>query len=181
MKVRRRYKKNVKRNAVILPGEREFIAATVCTLKLARYPNTQIAKIIGISRQQVAEILEQPGVAERLVKLQENLPAAALEIMEGYSIEAVQALIDVMRTTEDDKYRIQAATEILDRTGVPKVSRQERKTEHEETINVRDDGLLEKLREASPEVQEEAAQMVEKLEALLSAHAGVEDEGEDDE
>lgn len=171
MKVRRRYKKNIKRNAVIRPGEREFILATVCTLKLARYPNTQIAKIIGISRQQVAELLDDPQVAERLIKIQENLPAAALEIMEGYSIEAVQALVDVMRTTDDDNYRIKAATEILDRTGIPKVSRQERKTEHEENVNITDDGLLDKLRGAPPEVQEEAAQIIESLETLLAVHA----------
>lgn len=180
-KVRRRYNKNVTKNKVIRPGEIGFIENMVCILKLGRYSNTQIAKVIGIGRGQVAEVLERPHVSEMLVKLQSSIPEAALSIMEGFAIEAVVSIADVMRTSEDDKYVLQAAGEILDRTGLPKVSKQERKTTEEHKTEITGDSLIAALREASPEVQEEAAQMVEQLEALLQTNSVASENEADDE
>ena len=118
-RVRRKYNKDVTKNKVIRPGEQEFIEQMVCIMKLGRYSNTQIARAVGIGRGQVADILNRPQVTELLLKLQTAIPEAALSIMEGYAIEAVVSIADVMRSSEDDKYILQAAAEILDRTGLP--------------------------------------------------------------
>lgn len=179
--VRRKYKQNVIKSRKILPGEQEHVINMVLVLKLAGYNNTQMARVIGISRNQVAQILDSPEVTERLVLLRSALPAAALELMEGYAIEAVQVVVDIMRSTPDDQIALKAAVEVLDRTGLPKVTKQERHNTEEELLTVTDDGLLEKLRDASPEVQEEAAVLVERLENLLAAKAEGEvvEEGED--
>ncbi len=170
-RVRRKYNKDVSKNRTILPGEQLFLEQMVCIMKLSRYSNTQIARSIGIGRAQVSEILERPQVTELLLKLQEAIPEAALTIMEGFAIEAVVSIADVMRSSEDDKYILQAAAEILDRTGLPKVSKQERKTEDKTSVEITGDSLVAALREASPEVQEEAAVLVESLEALLAQDA----------
>lgn len=174
MRVRRRYKKNLLKSRKILPGERDHVIDMVLVMKLAGYTNTQIGRVIGISRNQVADVLADPQVAEKLALLRSKLPQAALDLLEGYMIEAVQAIVDVMRSSEDDKLVLQAAAEVLDRAGLPKASKQERHNVNEEAITVTDDGIVEKLREASPEVQEEAAQLVERLEALLASSAETE-------
>lgn len=179
-RVRRRYKKNVNRQSRLLPGEIPAVQNMVAVLHIAHYPKKQIARIIGISRQQVSEFLDDPGVAEMVVTLREGLPAAALELMEGYMIEAVQAIVDVMRVAEDDGIVLKAASEILDRTGLGKISKQERHQINEEQTTITDDGLIDRLREASPEIQEQAAQVVEQLENLLAKAASEAEDGDDE-
>jgi len=179
-RVRRRYKADINRRRKLGPGEEPAIAFTCVVLKLAGYTNIQIGRVVGISKGQVKVFLETPQAAELLVDLRAKIPAAALELLHGYMIEAVQAVVDVMRKSEDDKMVLAAASEILDRGGMPKTSRQEKKSEESQTLNVTDDGLLERLREAPPEVQEHAAQIVEDLEKMLMEHAQVEDGVVDD-
>lgn len=179
-RVRRRYKKNVNRQSRLLPGEIPAVQNMVAVLHIAHYPKTQIARIIGISKQQVTEFLEDPAVSEMVITLRNGLPSAALDLMEGYMIEAVQAIVDVMRVSQDDAVVLRAASEILDRTGLAKVSKQERHVTNEEQTTISDDGIVEKLREASPEIQEQAAVMIEGLQNLL-ATAAAEQEGGDDE
>lgn len=140
----------------------------VVVLHLAHYSQIQIAKIIGISRDQVREFLNDEAVGEMIVILRERLPAAAMELLQGYMIEAVQAIVDVMRVSPDDKVVVQAATEILDRGGLAKLTKQERYQVIDERTTITDDGMVDRLREASPEVQEKAAQIIEELEGLLA-------------
>lgn len=180
MRVRRRYKKNVNKQSRLLPGEIPAVQNMVAVLHIAHYPKVQIARIIGISKQQVTEFLEDPGVNEMIVTLRAGLPSAALDLMEGYMIEAVQAIVDVMRSSQDDAVVLRAASDILDRTGLAKISKRETHNTNEEQTTITDDGLLERLREASPEIQEQAAQMIEGLENLL-VKAASEEGGTDEE
>lgn len=160
-RIRRRYKSDVTKKKRFLPGEEYGIVQMVVVLRLAGYSNTQIAKTIGVSRGQVKAYLDTPDGAELLTTLREALPAAALDLLENYTIEAVQAIVDVMRASEDDTVILKAAAEILDRAGLPKASRQERTQTNEQKITVTDDGMLEALRQLPPEKQEEAAAMIE--------------------
>ena len=181
-RVRRRYKKGLRTRKRLMKFEEQHVIVMVVILQLGGYSRTQMAQIIGISRGQVREFLDRPEAKELLVGLRQRLPQAALELLHGYMIEAVQAIVDVMRTSGDDKYVLQAAGEILDRAGLPKSSRQERHNINDERTTITDDGLVEKLREASPEVQEEAAQIIERLEELLvkSAEEPVEESSGED-
>lgn len=166
-RVRRRYKKGLRTRKRLMKNEEKHVETMVVILQLGGYSRTQMAQVIGISRMQVREFLDRPSAQELLISLRQRLPGAALELLHGYMIEAVQAIVDVMRSSTDDKYILQAAGEVLDRAGLPKSSRQERHTINDERMVVTDDGIVEKLREASPEVQEEAAQIIERLEELL--------------
>jgi len=179
-RVRRRYKVDVTKRRKFLPGEEAHLADMVIVLRLAGYTPTQIASTIGISRGQTRELLKRPDVGEKLALLREKLPQAALELLQGYMIEAVQALVYVLRTSSDSKYIIQAAGDILDRAGLPKASKQERHTVSEERTTITDDGIVERLRQASPEIQEEAAQLIERLEVLLAVEAETRTEEEVD-
>ena len=180
-RVRRRYKKNVNKQSRLLPGEIPAVQNMVAVLHIAHYPKIQIARIIGISKQQVTEFLEDPAVMEMIVTLRQGLPEAALDLMEGYMIEAVQAIVDVMRVSQDDGVVLRAASEILDRTGLGKVTKKETHNVNEDQTTISDDGIVEKLREASPEIQEQAAQMVEGLQNLLAQAAAEQEAGADEE
>jgi hypothetical protein len=166
--VRRRYKVNVNKRRNLLPGEVEHIGDMVIVLRLSGYSLTQTARTVGISIGQVKEFLADPEISNRLLQIREALPQAALDLLQGYMVEAVQAIVEIMRVSEDDKLVLAAAGEILDRAGLSKASRQERHQINESRTVVTDDGLVEKLRTASPEVQEQAAQMVEQLEKMMS-------------
>jgi hypothetical protein len=177
-RIQRHYKTDLKKRRKLLPGEIEYVDDMTLVLKLAGYTNSQIASAIGISRGQVKEILEKPEVTEKLLALRTRLPQAALDLIQGLMIEAVVTIADVMRTEIDPKWRLQSAFDLLDRGGVTKASRQERHNINEDRTTFTDDGIVEKLRAASPEVQEEAAQIIERLEVLLQVEAETADVGE---
>ena len=165
--VRRRYKVDVSRSTKLIPAEIPHVKQMIVVLQLAGYNHTQKARIVGISVDQVREMLKDPAVEEMLVMLRERIPEAALELLQGYMIEGVQAIVDVMRRSQDDATVIRAAADLLDRGGIPKLSKSERLQTNEEKTTITDDGIVDALREASPEVQEQAAQLIEQLEGLL--------------
>lgn len=167
--VRRKYKKDLTLKRNLLPAEREHVKDMVVVLKLAGYTRSQMSRAIGISKGQVKEILEDATTNEKLGILRRALPQAALDLLQGYMIEAVQAVVDVMRTSESDKFILQAAGEILDRGGLGKVSRQDRHNLNEERLTITDDGIVDRLRELPVDQQEKAAQIVEELENMLAA------------
>jgi hypothetical protein len=167
-RIRKRYKKDVTKRRKLVLGQKEFISDMTIILKLANYSNTQIAKIVGISRGQVKEIIEDHRVAERLTALRRNVPAAALEIIQLHMIEAAQTVIAVMRESQDDAIVLKAAAEIFDRGGLAKTSRTEKVEEQHHVHTWDEQELTEKLRDASPEVKEKAAQMIEDMEKMLA-------------
>jgi len=169
-RIKRKYKVNLKNSKPFALGEKEHAREMAIVLKLAGYSHNQIGSVIGISRGQVKEMLSEPDTAERLEKLRSSLPAAALDLLHGYTIEAVQAILDVLRTTEDDALILKAAAEILDRAGIGKVSKSEQhRTDETKSTFTTDEKTLEALRQLPPEKQEEAAQMMEQLESFLAS------------
>jgi len=169
LSVRRHYKTTPTKR-YYSPSEERHLTEMVSILKIAGYTQAQIGAVVGLSLDQVKEIVAQPHVQELIRDLQEQLPKAAYSLLQSYSIEAVQVIVDVMRSAKEDKYVLQAASEILDRSGLPKMSRSEavvHKTEEQKTTFT-DDGITDALRQASPEVQEQAAQLIEQMEQLLA-------------
>ena len=166
-RVRRKYK-TPKARRRMTPAEERHITNMVIVLKLGSYTRTQISSICGISLKQTKGILDNPETQKQLERLREQLPNAAMELLHGFMIEAVQAIADVMRTSDDPKYVLLAAESILDRGGVPKASRQERHNFNKDETPVFGEDFFERLRKASPEVQERAAAMVDELENYLT-------------
>lgn len=178
-KTQKKYRVNVKKRSKIeLPKEQEIIEDTVVVLKVAHYPNTKIAQIVGISRGQVAEILKDPKVEKRVTLIAAQLPQAALSQLQSYMIEAVQWYVHIgrmnLREGGDHQLVLRAADAILDRGGAPKTSRQERKDEGGESPLTaigrggREDAF-EMVRNLPPELQERAASLYDALEDGLKA------------
>jgi len=168
-RIRRRYRKDTTRGRRVRLGEQEHVVNLIVIFTIAGYTPTQIAQTLGLTRGKVKFYLDQPETAELMDRTLAGLSKAAYTLLESYSIEAVQAIADVMRSSDEDKMILQAAAEILDRSGLPKASRSEQKIHKtsEELTTITDDGIVEQLREASPEIQEAAAGLIEQLEGLL--------------
>lgn len=171
--VRRQYKQDLRRKTKFTAAEKPHIIEMIVILKLAGYTQDQIGQVVGCSRGQVHEFLDEPEAQELLVELRREIPQAALALLRSYGIEAVQTLASIMRETRDDQIRLKAAIEILDRTGLPKTTKSEASvhTVEETRTTFTDEGITDALRECSPEVQEEAAQLIERLEKVLEKAA----------
>lgn len=166
--MRRRNSRSVNIRRKLLPGEKKHIEEQIAVLRIAGYNNTQISKVTGVSRGQVKEILEDAGVIELVNELRLSLTKAAANLLEHSLVEAVQALVNILRASTDEQNIIKAAGEILDRGGLPKLSRQESRREIETKTSFTDDGIVDALRMLPPEQQEEAAQMIEGLQSMLN-------------
>jgi transposase len=168
-RVRRKYKLNPKKRRVNFgPGEEDHLKSICVILKIAGYSHKDIAASIGITRGQVGDWLKEENTQKLYLATLDAIPSAAKELLQTYSIEAVHAIADVMRSSEDDKMVLEAAKDILDRSGLPKASRAEvEKSEtHKFQMGV-DHEQVATLRDLPPHMQEAAAQMIEDLETNL--------------
>jgi transposase len=172
-RIRRKYKEVPhKGGKPRMPGEVEFKKDMAIILTLAGYTHKEIALSIGESHRTVTGWLNEPEVTAKFERISSELPQAARTLLETYQIEAVHTIVDVMRTDPDSKYVLEAAKDILDRGGLPKLTRQERKEETEENFNINDpEGIVERLRQAPPEIQAQAAEAIEGLEQVLADYA----------
>lgn len=171
--VKRKYKKDInRRRKFSIAGEEELVKDMIVVLKLANYTHGQIASIVGVSRGQVGVFLQDEKLQAKMLHLREALPAAALELGKAYLIEAVQAVVHVLRTEKDNALVLKAAGELFDRFGLPKLSRTEATVDEKTSFGDTDESLISQFRTVSPELQEKAAQlhdaMEEGLRVLLS-------------
>lgn len=167
--VRRKYRVNKKKRRVNFePGEEDHLKAISVILKIAGFSNTQIGASVGVTRGQVGDWLKEEKIQKLYLSTLEAIPAAAKDLLQTYSIEAVHAIADVMRTSQDDKMILEAAKDILDRSGLPKASRSEvdKNETHKVEVGI-DQEQISSLRDLPPHLQEEAAQMFENLETSL--------------
>lgn len=168
-KARRGFKEvQRKKNATRPYGEVEHRKRMSVILAVAGYTNSQIASTLGENRKTIGEWKKEGAWNEEYYATIKALTEGAKTLLQSYAIEAVNELVVIMRTTVDDTVRLKAIAEIFDRGGMPKTSRQEKETS--ENLNLTDDGLIEKLRSAPPEVQEQAATLIEGLEKLLGGN-----------
>jgi hypothetical protein len=110
-----------------------------------------------------------------LCRCKKKLPEAAVNLGKAYLVEAVQAVVHVMRTETDNALVLKAAAELFDRFGIPKTSRNESKIESPDSSGVSTEipkGTMDKLRNAPPEVQSAIADLndsfLEGVERILN-------------
>jgi hypothetical protein len=80
-------------------------------------------------------------------------------------VEGVQAVVHIMRTETDNALVLKAAAELFDRFGLPKNTRAEVKTEPTagQTENEIPKDVMDRLRAAPPELQEQVAGLHESF------------------
>lgn len=166
--VKKRYKTNTKiKRKFSIAGEEELVKDMIVVLKLANYTHGQIASIVGVSRGQVGVFLQDENVQKKMLALREALPQAALELGKAYLIEAVQAVVHVLRTEDDNALVLKAAGELFDRFGLPKLTRQESQVQETTSFGETDESLISQFRTLDPALQEKAAQLHDAFEEGL--------------
>lgn len=148
-----------------------------CHLKAADFSYRYIGEALGVSTDMLKKwfIDDDLGLAARVIKIQDDYVQGAVKLLKTYAIELVEMLIEIARTTEDDKTAITAITEAFDRMGLTKVNKSESaasivNTERQEVELTDKAGLVDKLRNAPPEVQAKAAEHMEALLSLTAEH-----------
>lgn len=145
-----------------------------CVLKAADFSYTYIGDAVSMSKDTVRRwFADDPVMAETVEEIQASFVDGAVRLLKTYAVEAVEMLMELARSTEDDKVALQAITEVLDRIGLSKVNKSESiaAVTKRDVVDITDSsGLVEKLRNAPPEVQAQAAEHMEATLALMAEH-----------
>ncbi|HWV46825.1 MAG TPA: hypothetical protein VN039_12545 [Nitrospira sp.] len=174
-KAKKGYRINTKRDRKdVGDDEMAVIKDMLVSLRLVGYTPSQCAAVVGLSKRQVKEIVNDPNFKSRLESLKTKLPEAAVNLGRAYLVEAVQAVVHILRTETDNALILKAAAEIFDRFGIPKVSRAEVKSDPtpEQSGSEINETFMDRLRTAPPEIQEKVAALhesfTEGVERILS-------------
>ena len=165
-KAKRGYTPKVKKRTKLSPAELKHVQDLVVPLKIAGYTRTQMSLILGVSKGQLGEIINDPKMQKRIDEVVAALPKAALVMMEAYLIEGVQAVVDVMRSSPKDEMVLKAAAELFDRAGLPKLTRAESKndTTQANTFGQDDSSILTQFQGLPEDVQNKAADLKDMFE-----------------
>lgn len=140
-----------------------------CFLKAGDFSYTYIGDALHTTKLIVKTWFEEPSMKERVLEIQEDYIDGAVTLLKTYAIELIEMLVEIARTTTDDKIAIQAITEALDRAGLAKVNKSESAvtTKSRAEVDITDKhGVLAAMKDASPERQQEVARMMEEALAL---------------
>ncbi len=146
-----------------------------CFLKAADYSYTYIGEALNLTHSIVKRWFEEPAMRKRVGDIQQDYLDGAIKLLKTYAVELVEMLVEIARTTHDDKIAIQAITECLDRMGISKVNKSESAAsilnESKQTFEITDKtGLLESMKTAPPEVQQKMAEHLEQAMSLAAEH-----------
>lgn len=162
-KAKRAYKGNLNKKRSVTDDEMVILTDMMVSLRLVGYSNSQIGAIVGLSKGQVSKVTSDEDFQKRLRSLREKLPEAAMNLGKAYLVEALQAVIHVLRTENDNALVLKAAAEVFDRFGIPKTSRTETKTEPTESPDELPKTMMNRLRQADPSIQEKVASLHESF------------------
>jgi len=177
--IRQRYRRGKKQENTVrgedalTEAERIVKTEIVCHLKAMDYGHAYIARAVGVSASTVTRWLQDPAAAKRVVEISNDFVQGAVQYLKTYAIELIEMLVELARTTEDDKVALAAITEALDRIGISKVNKSESisaVTNREELELTDKSGLVDALKGAPPEVQAKAAEKLGEFLALTSEH-----------
>jgi hypothetical protein len=152
--------------------ELAVLKTKACFLKAAGFSHTYIADALDTTRSIVGHWFEDPAMRAEVLTINDDMIGGALKLIKTYSIEFIEILVDIARTS-DDKTALSAVQDGLDRMGLTKVNKSEGVSVHETRtdITITDPhGLIDKLKDAPPEVQQKAAEHMEALMSITAEH-----------
>ena len=145
-----------------------------CFLKAADYSYNYIAEALNLTHSIVKGwFTDEPAMRDRVGVIQTDFVDGAIKLLKTYAIELIEMLVEIARSTTNEKIAIQAITEALDRMGVTKVNKSESAavvTSKSELDITDKTGLLEAMKDAPPEVQQRMAEHMEEALALAAEH-----------
>ena len=182
-KIKRRYAAGPRSERVVrgaLPPDIEAARRIQAAyLRAGDYSFDYIAEAVGMSATVVRKWFDDPEMDKLVAKIIEDQVDGAQALLKSYSIELIEELVNIVRTSDDMETRRKAINDALDRIGLAKVNKSQSVVETNNTdrsvVDITDKtGLVEKLRDAPPEVQAKAAEHMEQLLAIAAEHTDAE-------
>lgn len=142
-------------------------------LKAADYSYGYISDALGVTRSIVKHWFEDPEMRTAVEKVQNDTVEGAIDFLKRRSIELVELLLEIARTTEDPSVRLRAVVEGLDRIGMAKVNKSESRvlSESNEKHEFSPE-FFERLEGLPLETQQKLAGMAEEMETIISQQRG---------
>lgn len=175
--IKREYKRGARRTGEVIGDaalsaiEREMKQEIACYLKAQDFSHSYIGDAVGVSRSTVASWFTNPELRlmERVATIRKDFINGTVKLLKSYLIEIVESLMDIMRTTTDEKLAVDIGFQILDRVGLSKVNKSQSVSAitNREELEVTDrTGLLGRAKNAPPHVQAKMAEAMETMIAL---------------
>jgi predicted ArsR family transcriptional regulator len=178
-KIVSRYKRGPRSSRVVrgaLPPDIEAARRVQAAyLRAGDYSFKYIAEAVGMSETVVRKWFDDPKMDELVAKIIVDQVDGAQALLKSYAIELIEMLVNIARETDDDEIRRKTINDALDRIGLAKVNKSQSVVHTENTdrseVDITDKtGLVEKLRDAPPEVQAAAAEHMEALLSIAAEH-----------
>lgn len=180
-RIKRGYKRGAKQQKIIkgesrLTNIEKLVKQEVaCHLKAGGFSYTYIAEALQVGPDVIKKWFsdEKLDLDAKVVEIQDDYLGGAVKLLKTYAIELIEMLVEIARTTPEDKIAIQAITEALDRMGLAKVNKSESEVTNRNKAEVEitdKTGFVEKMNDAPPEVQAAVARKLEEAFALATEH-----------
>jgi hypothetical protein len=173
----RRGKQEITSPALMTEFDRLLKQERLCFLKASDFSHTYCADALGVSRSTITEWLadEQLKLGERIAEISASMTQSAVAYIESCLVEIADALMEIFRTTTDEKLAKEIGFEMMDRMGLSKVNKSESivsgTVKQKKQVELTDStGVVELARGAPPEVLQQMAQHMESLVALAQEH-----------
>ena len=180
--ISRRYKRGslvnraVKGDANMSEQELAWRKETACLLIAAGFSESYAAEALGTTKGVVnGWFKNDERMHARVIQVKDEITTGALKLMRGYLLEAVEMLMSIARSTDDEALAVRVLQDFLDRGGISKVNKSESlsSAEIKKTTEVEltdKSGLADALKDAPPEVQMRIAEQMDEILALASEH-----------
>lgn len=158
-----------------MEGEREWKMQMAVIYKVAGYSHTEISDVLGVTRGTVSKWFEDKEIQAYYKYVLEHLQEGALTLMRTYLVAAIKRVYQLMMQDDDRRIALDAAKEIFDRGGLPKMSRIEKHEEidgevkHKHHFSGRVE--IENIEQLTPDQQKQLADVYEQADAILAEAA----------
>jgi hypothetical protein len=157
------------------PAELQWAKSYAAVLKAVGYSFRYISDTVMVQTGIVKSWFDEEEVQKRVLQVQEDIVAGAVDHLQNYAVELVEMLMELARSTTDDSVKLRAIESGLDRVGVAKVNKSESVvTKNERTEFGISPESLEKMEALPLETQEKIAKLASEMEDLMTSAKGSE-------
>ncbi len=101
-------------------------ANIICLLAASGMKNVEIAEVLRISPQSVSNTINDPRAKDVIIQAQQHASENVLDLnqrLKETAAEAYEAVVEVMRNSEDERLRAKVGFGLLDRAGYTPIQR----------------------------------------------------------
>lgn len=168
----RRKSSKVTNLADLSHAELEFARAYSATLKATGWSWRYISDSLNIQGSLIKAWADDEEWQRMVAKVASDVVNGAIDHLNRATIDLVEMLLELARTTLDDAVKLRAIESALDRVGLSKVNKSESKVTNSSREEVAfDEGFMARLAGMPIEFQTKAAQMMQELDAVLAEGA----------